>query len=196
MSEVFMIGGPNGAGKTTASMVLLPKFLDVYEFVNADEIARGLNPVKPETAQMSAGRAMIERIKDLIEAKKNFAFETTCAGHHHLETLKICRAAGYSTNLVFYWLPSADMTIQRVKYRVQQGGHYIPEATVRRRYAAGLKNLVKHYLPAVDAALVLDNSNVPAGDSGQIIAEKQAGGKLHITDTAVWQQILDTSVKE
>jgi len=100
--HVFMIGGANGAGKTTASMLLLPKFLDVFEFVNADEIAHGLNPLKPETAQISAGRLMIERIKSLTDARKNFAFETTCAGQHHLETLKACRNAGYKTNLVFY----------------------------------------------------------------------------------------------
>jgi predicted ABC-type ATPase len=196
MSNVFMIGGPNGAGKTTASMVLLPKFLDVFEFVNTDEIAHGLNPVKPETAQVSAGRIMIERIKYLTEAKKKFAFETTCAGHYHLETLKACHVAGYRTHMVFYWLPSADMALQRVKYRVQQGGHDIPEATIRRRYTAGLRNLVHYYLPVVDTALILDNSNVPMGDEGRVIAEKMVDGDLQIVDAAIWQQILAITKKE
>lgn len=194
--ETFLIGGPNGAGKTTASMVLLPKFLDVFEFVNADEIAKGLNPVKPETANIAAGRIMIERIKDLIAAQKNFAFETTCAGHHHAATLQECRAAGYRLNLVFYWLPSADMAVQRVKFRVQQGGHDIPEATIRRRYKAGLRNLVNLYLPLADTALVLDNSNVSIGDEGQMIAEKSAGGSLQIADPVLWQQILDNAMKD
>jgi predicted ABC-type ATPase len=70
MPDVFMIGGANGSGKTTAAMSLLPGYLDVFEFVNADEIARGLNPLKPETADMTAGKAMIQRIHDLTAAGK------------------------------------------------------------------------------------------------------------------------------
>ncbi len=193
--DVFMIGGPNGAGKTTASMVLLPKFLDVFEFVNADEIARGVNPLNAESANITAGRIMIDRITDLIAAKKNFAFETTCAGNHHVATMNQCRAAGYRLNLVFYWLPSADMAVQRVKFRVKQGGHDIPEDTIRRRYNAGLRNLVNLYLPLADTALVLDNSNVSVGDDGQMIAEKVTGGDLQIADPVIWQQILDIATK-
>lgn len=193
--DVFLIGGPNGAGKTTASMVLLPKYLDVFEFVNADDIARGVNPLNAASANIAAGRIMIDRIKDLIAGKKNFAFETTCAGHHHIATLNECRAAGYRLNLVFYWLPSAEMAVQRVKFRVRQGGHDIPEDTIRRRYVAGLRNLVNLYLPLVDTALVLDNSNVPVGDEGQVIAEKVAGEDLQISDAAIWQQIMNTETK-
>lgn len=87
--EVFLIGGPNGAGKTTAALTLLPKFIEAYEFVNADEIARGLNPIRPESANMAAGKIMIRRIEALIQAKKSFAFETTCAGKHHVKMLNV-----------------------------------------------------------------------------------------------------------
>lgn len=194
--DVFMIGGPNGAGKTTASMALLPKFLDIYEFVNADEIARGLNPLKSETAQVTAGRIMIARISDLTKAKKNFAFETTCAGHHHVETLNACHAAGYRINLVFYWLPSVEMAVQRVKFRVVQGGHDISEATIRRRYDAGLRNLVKLYLPLADTALVLDNSSATVNGEWRMIAEKLQGRELQIADLAIWQRTLDCATKE
>lgn len=188
-----MIGGPNGAGKTTASMVLLPKYLEVFEFVNADEIAHGINPLRSETAQITAGRIMIERINDLINTRKSFAFETTCAGQHHLETLQKCRDAGYTVNLVFYWLPSEEMAIQRVKYRVQQGGHDIPEATIRRRYKAGLHNLIHRYLPMVDTALVLDNSNTIGNDAWSLIAEKTTPDNLRIINTTLWQHILVTA---
>lgn len=87
------------------------------------------------------------------------------------------------------------MAVQRVKYRVQQGGHAIPEATIWRRYAAGLKNLLQHYLPAVDTALITDNSNTPIGNEEQIIAKKLADGALHITNAAIWQNILDIAAK-
>jgi predicted ABC-type ATPase len=190
VADVFMIGGANGAGKTTAAMVLLPKFLDVHEFVNADEIARGLNPVQPETADMMAGRVMIERIAALTEAKKNFAFETTCAGQYHMQTLQKCKHAGYILNLIFLWLPSADMAVKRVDQRKKQGGHAIPENTVRRRYVAGLHNLITIYLPMVEKALIIDNSgkDLVNKDCYSVIGEKTAG-ELIVTDHDVWQQI-------
>jgi len=129
----------------------------------------------------------------LIEGKKNFAFETTCAGHHHIETLKACRAAGYHISLVFYWLPSADMAIQRVKQRVKQGGHNIPEDTIRRRYGAGMKNLIHHYLEMVDNALILDNMQTLQSGGTRVIVEKVEGNKLQIYDASAWQQILKTA---
>lgn len=195
--KVFMIGGPNGAGKTTAAMLLLPQYLDVFEFVNADEIARGINPLKPETADIAAGRVMIGRIRDLVTARKNFAFETTCAGHHHVATLNDCRAAGYQISVVFYWLPLPEEAIWRVKRRVKQGGHNIPEATIRRRYFAGLKNLVNIYLPLVDLAVVYNNSNYHVNGENEIIASKiRQREELTIVDSVTWQDILTVAARE
>ncbi len=185
--NVFMIGGANGAGKTTAALTLLPKYVDAYEFVNADEIARGLNPVKPETADVMAGRVMIERIQGLINARKNFAFETTCAGKHHVQTLQICKQAGYCLHLIFLWLPSVDMAIHRVAQRVEQGGHPVTESTIRRRYINGLKNLIGTWLPIVEKALILDSSVGTIG-SYPVIAEKTADA-LIISDQIVWNTI-------
>jgi predicted ABC-type ATPase len=185
--HLYIIGGANGAGKTTAAMTLLPQYLDVYEFVNADEIARGLNPLKPESANLLAGRVMIDRVQSLIEAQSNFAFETTCSGHHHAETIKRAKAVGYVTTLIFLWLPSADMAAQRVRSRVLQGGHDIPEPTIRRRYAAGLTNLTKLFLPLVDKAVVYDNTTAtPSGF--RKIAEKNENG-LSVFDSSLWDKI-------
>lgn len=193
--NLFIIGGANGAGKTTAAMTLLPQYLDVFEFVNADEIARGLNPLKPATANMLAGRVMIDRITSLIQTRANFAFETTCAGHHHAATIEQAKAAGYITTLIFLWLPSADMAVQRVRSRVKQGGHDIPEATIRRRYAAGLKNLTGLFLPLVDKAVIYDNTSAITSAEPQKIAEKTAAG-LNIINQNLWQQITDKTQEQ
>lgn len=189
MPHLYIIGGPNGAGKTTAAMSLLSEYLDVYEFVNADEIAKGLNPLNPQSANFLAGRIMIERIQRLMKAKASFALETTCAGHHHIETIKQAKAAGYTTTLVFLWLLSADMAVQRVLSRVQQGGHNIPERTIRRRYIAGLKNLTGFFLPIVDKAVIYDNTQSYLQDSHKI-AEKNENG-LVIINSALWHKIVD-----
>lgn len=189
--HLYIIGGANGAGKTTAAMTLLPQYLDVYEFVNADEIARGLNPLKPESANLMAGRVMIDRIHKLIESKSNFAFETTCSGHRHAERIKQAKAAGYVTTLIFLWLQSADMAVQRVHTRVRQGGHNIPEPIIRRRYTAGLVNLVKLFLPLVDKAVIYDNTTTNRLDFRKI-AEKNEQG-MTVFDHALWNTITSFS---
>jgi predicted ABC-type ATPase len=141
MKDVIVIGGPNGAGKTTAASRLLPVTLGLQEFLNADEIARGLAPFNPDANAVPAGRVMIDRIDRLVAARKSFAFETTCAGHRQAKLLRSCRAAGYRVTLIFLWLPSPHAAIAHVTQRVAQGGHHIPEETIVRRYATGLYNM-------------------------------------------------------
>ena len=77
MAEVYIIGGCNGSGKTTTAKQILPYFLNVYEYVNADEIASGISPFRPETVAIQAGKLMLKRIKYLANNKLDFAFETT-----------------------------------------------------------------------------------------------------------------------
>jgi len=184
-----MIGGPNGAGKTTAATTLLPRILDIREFVNADEIAGGLSPFNPEGSALAAGRLMIERMHELVARGESFAFESTCSGRAHAQTLSKCRDAGYRFTLVFLWLPSAKEALRRVARRVAQGGHWIPDDVVVRRYAAGLRNLQQLYLPIADIAYIYDNTD----QGGILIAERQPGQTLVVCDDRRWKRILEAN---
>lgn len=106
MADVIVLGGPNGAGKTTAAPLLLPRVLSIREFVNADEIARGLSPFNPEGSAVAAGRLMVERVRSPARTGESFAFETTCAGRGHVRLLRACKVRGYRVVLLFLWLPS------------------------------------------------------------------------------------------
>jgi predicted ABC-type ATPase len=123
--DVVVIGGPNGAGKTTWAYRRLSSTLEIREFVNADEIARGLSPLNPDASAIAAGRLMLNRLNELVDSGVNFAFETTCSGRGHSVFLKRCRTKGYRITLIFLWLPSSDVAVERVARRVSRGGHRI-----------------------------------------------------------------------
>lgn len=184
--RVIMIAGPNGAGKTTLAYRTLLSSFAVNEFVNADEIARGLSPFNADGQSLMAGRLMLQQIDKLITARKNFAFETTGASHVFAEKLKKAKAAGFKIGLFYVWLPNADMAKERVRLRVIQGGHNIPETTIERRYNRGLVNLVRLYLPLADVADIYDGACVQLN---RIIAEKRDDDfRIHVPD--VWQSIV------
>ena len=125
MPTLFIISGCNGAGKTTASFTVLPELLHVKEFVNADEIAKGLSPFQPETVSIEAGKIMLTRIKELISRNINFAFETTLASRSFVSLCKLAKDKGYQICLTYFWLDSTELAIARVKQRVAEGGHNI-----------------------------------------------------------------------
>jgi predicted ABC-type ATPase len=189
MKEVVILGGPNGAGKTTSAAIVLPAKLKIREFVNADEIARGLSPFNPEGSAVAAGKLMIERMHTLIQDGQSFAFETTCAGRGHARLLRMCRNAGYRLTLVYLWLSSPEQALDRVARRVAQGGHRIPNDVVVRRYTVGLRNMRLLYLPLVDIAYIYDNSD----KGGVLIAERQPHEPLVVHDAARWNRILEAS---
>ena len=145
MSNLYIIAGCNGAGKTTASFTVLPDMLDCEEFINADEIARGLSPLNPEKAAIEAGRLMLGKINKLISNRIDFAFETTLSTKSYTNTIEKAKVQGYQTTLVFFWLDTVELAIERVKTRVLEGGHNIPREVIIRRYYAGLKNLFELY---------------------------------------------------
>jgi len=146
----IVLGGINGSGKTTASQRLLGQKLAMMSFVNADIIARGINGFDPESVAAEAGAIMIERIRKLADDNADFALETTLAGRTYIAFLNRLRKQGYRVELYYFWLPSVEMAIQRVKDRVATGGHSIPEETVRKRYARSMKNFWKEYRPLAD----------------------------------------------
>lgn len=156
--NLYIIAGCNGAGKTTASYTILPEIIKCKEFINADEIAKGLSPFQPEKVSFEAGRIMLNRINELIEENKSFAFETTLSTKSYKNKVLKAKNQGYTVTLLFFWLNNIELAKERVKTRVKEGGHNIPEKVIERRYLKGIKNLFHIYLDIVDGILVFDNS--------------------------------------
>ena len=165
--NIYIIAGCNGAGKTTASFTILPEILDCKEFVNADEIAKGLSPFQPEKVAFEAGRIMLERIETLLKSNENFAFETTLSTKTYKQKLIHAKTNGFKVKLLFFWLPTIEMAINRVAVRVSEGGHNIPTEVITRRYSRGIENLFKIYIPLCDDWAVFDNSD----ETPELIAE-------------------------
>jgi len=156
--NLYIIAGCNGAGKTTASMTLLPEILDCQQFVNADNIAKGLSPFRPESVAFEAGRIMLHRIDELMNAKVDFAFETTLSTRSYQGKVIKAQDMGYNVMLMYLWLPSPEIAVQRVQNRVAEGGHNIPEDVVIRRYHRGIANLLNLYADICDTTIVVDNT--------------------------------------
>ncbi|MDP3392163.1 zeta toxin family protein [Sediminibacterium sp.] len=185
MPNLYIISGCNGAGKTTASFTILPEMLNCKEFVNADEIAKGLSPFQPESVSFQAGRIMLERIEELSNSGVDFAFETTLTTLSYLNTIKVAKERGYSVTLLFFWLNDVNLALERVKMRVSEGGHNIPEETIRRRYYRGIYNLNNRFIEFADYWLVINNSSRPY----TFVAEGQQLANIKIYDELIWQQI-------
>lgn len=156
---LYIIAGCNGAGKTTASMVVLPEVLNCREFVNADEIAKGLSPFKPEEVAIEAEKLMLQRIEMLLNRHISFAVETTLATRSYKTLVTRAQQKGYIVILLFFWLPSPEMAEMRVANRVAEGGHNIPRDVIHRRYWSGLSNLFDIFAPIVDVWSLYDNSD-------------------------------------
>jgi predicted ABC-type ATPase len=167
VKTLYIIAGPNGAGKTTASYTILPEIFNVQEFVNADEIAKGLSPFNPDSAGLKAGRIMLNRINELLDKKQSFAFETTLSTKSYTGFVKKAQSQGYEVVLLFLALDSFELAQKRVEVRVQEGGHSIPKDVIKRRYTKGLSNLFNLYIPIVDKWILLNNSEA----SFHVIAE-------------------------
>ena len=182
--NLYIIAGCNGAGKTTASFTILPEKLECLEFVNADEIARGLSPFQPEKVAIEAGRAMLGRVENLLNENSNFAFETTLATKSYKNTILRAQENGYNVTLLFFWLRTVELAKERVRIRVAEGGHNIEEDVIERRYLNGIRNLFDIYLPIANETLIFDNSE----GKHEFIAKK-INGELSILDNNKFNQI-------
>lgn len=183
--QIYVIAGPNGSGKTTSAKTLLPELLNCHEYVNADSVAAALSPFNPDAVAMQAGRLMLERIHYLAGQGVDFAFETTLASRTFMHFLENCKTLGYEVNILFLWLKTPDIAIQRVKSRVEQGGHDIPEAVIVRRYFRSISNFLNTYSQTADNWLLYDNSE----RHSELIAYKTCDISINVIDTAIWQQI-------
>ena len=161
MPKLFIISGCNGAGKTTASYTILPDMLKCSNFVNADEIARGLSPFDPESASIQAGRIMLTRVEELLANRQDFAIETTLATRTYINLIRRAQKSGYTVTLLYFWLNMPSLAIERVKLRVESGGHNVSEERIRRRYDMGIKNLFNIYIPECEYWMIIDKSYTP-----------------------------------
>jgi predicted ABC-type ATPase len=187
--SVVVLAGPNGAGKSTIAPLVLRGTLDVVEFVNADDIARGLSAFNVEGAAVAAGRVMLGRVRELARQRVNFAFETTLASRTFAPWLQELKDGGYAFHLVFLWLPSADVAAARVADRVRSGGHSIPLETIRRRYHGGVRNFFGLYRP-ISTTWVMYDSSHPAP---LLIAEGEHGRPPGVRDPWLWSTIVGAS---
>ena len=187
MPYLYIIAGCNGAGKTTASFTILPEMLKCKEFVNSDEIAKGLSPFNASNIAVAveASRIMYKRVKELISISETFAMETTLATRSVVNLIREAQREGYFVTLLFFWLNTPELAIERVKMRVAASGHDIPEQTIRRRYDAGIHNLFELYIPICDYWMITDNSMSPM----QIIATGFKSDKKEIINSDIYTKL-------
>jgi predicted ABC-type ATPase len=181
---IIIVAGPNGAGKTTFVENFLNRYLDCDEFLNADLIAAGLSPFAPERQNLRAAELFFKRMAELEQGKLSFALETTLSGLTYRRRIKRWQNEGFKVTLLFLWLPSAEMAVQRVQERVAQGGHNIPELDIRRRYRRGIRNLTSIYLPMVDDAWILNGSQAPPS-----VIWKRHKDAEQVFDHKTWREI-------
>ncbi len=187
MPYLYIIAGCNGAGKTTASFTILPEMLKCKEFVNSDEIAKGLSPFNAGNIAVAveASRIMYKRIKELVALKETFAMETTLATRSVANLIREAQREGYYVTLLYFWLNTPELAVERVKMRVAAGGHNVPESTIHRRYRAGVRNLFKLYLPICDYWMIADNSMSPM----EVIAKGFRKDKIEIFNSDIYTKL-------
>ncbi len=182
--QIWILAGPNGSGKSTLAPRLLRDVLSLGDYVNADVIAQGLSAFDPESVALAAGRIMKERLERLVSDGASFAFETTLASRTYVSWIRRIQGRGYEGQLIFLWLRTPDLAVERVRERARMGGHNIPEEVIRRRYERGKRNLIELYAPVVDTWCVLDNSET---SNLSAIAFGRNGKLVEILEETKWQ---------
>ena len=184
--NAYIIAGPNGAGKTTFATEFLPDFVECSNFINADLIAQGLSPFSPRLAAIKAGKLVLEQINKFSDKGIDFSFETTLSGKLYLNLFNALKEKEYKIHIFFLWIPDTNLAISRIKWRVSQGGHDVPEPDVIRRYKRSISNFFKIYGPHADSWMLFDN----AGLFPILIAQRK-NGKIKVINKGFYNQILE-----
>ena len=185
MKNMYIISGCNGAGKTTAAFYMLPEMLECKEFINLDEIARGLSPFNPDSMKYRAVRIQNERMNMLLEKEDNFAVETTLSALTYIEKVFMAQKNGFIVNLLFFWLNSVELAKERVRKRVLEGGHDVPDDVIERRYERGLFNFFNHYMSICDNIRFFDNSE----EKPRLIMGKVLDNKMDVYDKELYYSL-------
>lgn len=178
MTTCWIIAGPNGAGKTTFALEYLPQVAGCTHFINADLIAAGLSPLAPERELMAASRLFLQEIEERIEAREDFAFETTLAGRTYLRLVERLRADGWRVELIYLALPSVEMSKLRVAERVAHGGHNIPVEDIERRFPRSLNHLLNDFSHRADSCTCFMND----GESPVLVFEQRGDDRIIVHD--------------
>jgi predicted ABC-type ATPase len=180
----FVIGGPNGAGKTTFANEFLPNEGKSEIFINADLIAAGLSPFNPDIEAITAGRLLIEQIERHAAKKEIFAFESTLSGTGHMQRIRTLKENGYLVIIFYVMLEDVEVSLNRIKDRVSQGGHNIPETDARRRFPKSILNFLNLYAPLADAWKIYDNTK----NEKRLVAESSGNG-IEIHDVGLYDKL-------
>lgn len=181
----YVIAGPNGAGKTTFALRYLPEVTGCRHFINADLIADGLSPLDPSKVQLEAGKILLREIKENVSKGEDFAFETTLSGRSYAKLLRKMRSDGWKTVLFYLWIPSAEFSRQRVRQRVEAGGHDIPDEAIARRYKRTISNFLNVFVPLCDEVFCYDNSNL-----NPFLVFEERNGSMDVVDQQRYETIL------
>lgn len=184
--NVYIIAGSNGSGKTTFARKFLPNYADCKNFINADLIAQGVSPFAPEAAQFRASRVLLQEINLHRKRGEDFGFETTLAGRSHLRTVRQLKTQGYAVHIFFLWIPSVELALKRIRKRVAEGGHDVPEPTVRRRFERSIRNFFIRYRRLADSWMLIDNS----GARPETIALEKLGS-LRIMNQLLYETLVN-----
>jgi predicted ABC-type ATPase len=182
--NVYIIAGPNGSGKTTFAREFLPDYVNCPNFVNADLIAIGLAPFEPRAAAIKAGKLVLQQIHEYATRGVDFAFETTLSGKAYAALLSKLKKKGYGLHLFFLWVPSPELAIARIKDRVAEGGHNVPDEDVRRRFARGIRNFFNLYESLLDSWMFFDNSTAK-----YVLIAKRKNGHIEVINEDLFRII-------
>lgn len=185
--NIYIIAGPNGSGKTTFARMFLPEYVNCPNFINVDLIAQGLAPFEPSSAAIKAGKLVLQQIDEFAGRGVDFAFETTLSGKLYVNRLKKLKTKGYKLHLFFLWIPSPELAIARVKNRVAEGGHNVPEKDVRRRFSRGINNFFKLYEPLLNSWMLFDNSQTKP-----LLISKRRNGHKEVLNEELFKVIQKT----